>query len=1716
MLKNIEQYLNYQGIYLSPVEPFSADDFILVVNDRVRKFYEDREKPELGYTFFIDYLVNAISRNNKGSVRGISARISKFLCTVLKFNRENPELVLLTKFLTPTYYGTTECIVMYLRLRKVIMDMFNFDLSPTNKLNGQDIDFLRAKTLCLAMKISFSATCKALRIESTNYNKAIPAANLISAMLEVNYINNKDSFELKRKKLQEEYDNKMNKNKALEPPEKWKKPGFMDQILTTNQDCDDTIKKALFRQLSDTAYTDRAIKVNENYEPEFLKYIENEIYYSLKMINPAITKYDNMLKTDIVAERDKIHQICKLLTKKLELLKSKIQTTVANGINNSNQNDYQRNCVTFYAHVFFKKRIVNIFPKLYPNSKLELGNFEKNEPIDVPTLSEIKRFTNRLKAWIEDPVRYDDICPRIRSKTTQMNDIKWGKDKKEKVTNSNQYLNNSNTNYLDTSGATSNQRDNKKKQGNNAHKNLNVELNNNMLGYSGVESSIESPDFVNNKNVLGSQGLNDSANIMKKKDKGGIEMSSKSPVKKSKHIMDSRRVGERGEKRGKFGGIVKPAIVYFSLQPLREYEYTTAVNLRCVRNLENTVIVGKGATAEALNGGFVSSKIYKEFEKLYKRNPQEFEKKYSSLLKDNERLSEELEKIKKQYYFLPLGVSKCKAIQEIEARYKKDQEKTLKISYNEISKTKKRLERELEKLKNESAEPAVKLCDKCKKIVEYKNMAKDDDDEFDLDDNYVNKKKKTLTGKQSRRRLQRGHTNVDEELKGFKADVEKMGINMEIESVSGKSNTKDNGVAESSQQIEIESPNLFKKKGNANTQDIENTQSIESQSVTNTVKDLAKNLFNISKENAKGDISTINLKPQTGKAPPPIHSISKKYLPLKEEGPSQLIKSELKDKVETAKKNQQTDTSKKEVGLSKVDVQGQSVSDLKEKVAEDARSNMTKSSQIVDSKELEQVKGNIKNVREENKTIEESMRESKTVRTEDLSKLAVKTKENRELMIKADEERQKLKLEQSKLDKAAIVDLNQEIEDDKAPTAVKSYKLKDFLKGIEQLDDNFFDQPNSVNKTSMDQRVNNLLGGDGVESFSDGKILLHMNDIDVSRDSAFGATGPPLAPFLLSPRSINQSTTSSSKGGPPQAPNLLGGPPKAPNLLRPPAPNLLGGPPQAPNLLGGPPQAPNLLGGPPQAPNLLGSSTKTGGPPTAPSLLGSPTKKAGSVLAPDQQSSPTKSYGGNVQSLFGGMKSDFMGSETSSMISGTSTPLAPSSLLNSQVCNSPLNPNLKSAIEFDYFPTTAKPAKLRSLFWEKIGNYEVNKSLWLAVHLNKNRINIKFEDLYTVFEDTKEIAQVMAKQAATSVFIEDPKRLSKIEFPLGKLLTLNKLTWPEITKGLNNYDYRKLGLETIYSLLPIIPTPEEIEKASHFTGDPEKLDTPSRWIYETSQIKNFGKRLKLFKFAMDFHEDAKKEMNSIKVIITVCKTIRNNPYFLEFLRQVLQCGNILTEGTRRSDAMGFRVIAWRCLLTCLGKDSKTTLLQYVMQKVYDSDQKFFDWLPALLKGIEAGSLIDIDALITSTSDLKEKFGDIMDELEDIEGSKKNDQSGFLRFFKPFYLNNVDIAIDLESRAKDIKEYFIDTALKFGEKPYVLKDQETDAIFAAWNKYFVELEKTLKLVVAYHKVNKCSGLSNLIRGITLDDGTKNGPETKFSGLFSNPPPKVTREYKAKKE
>ena len=102
--------------------------------------------------------------------------------------------------------------------------------------------------------------------------------------------------------------------------------------------------------------------------------------------------------------------------------------------------------------------------------------------------------------------------------------------------------------------------------------------------------------------------------------------------------------------------------------------------------------------------------------------------------------------------------------------------------------------------------------------------------------------------------------------------------------------------------------------------------------------------------------------------------------------------------------------------------------------------------------------------------------------------------------------------------------------------------------------------------------------------------------------------------------------------------------------------------------------------------------------------------------------------------------------------------------------------------------------------------------------------------------------------------------------------------------------------------------------------------------------------------------------------------------------------------------------------------------------------------------------------------------------------------------KAGYENLVSQAIDLENKAKDLKELFIDTAQKLGEMPHALKEKTNEEIWKGWKNYFEEIKKTLVLVEAYSKVNKSVGQKNLIQNMTLGNAIKTD-SNKVGGLSS---------------
>jgi hypothetical protein len=368
---------------------------------------------------------------------------------------------------------------------------------------------------------------------------------------------------------------------------------------------------------------------------------------------------------------------------------------------------------------------------------------------------------------------------------------------------------------------------------------LKLNVNTGKLGDSGLDfnSSMGSPEMQPARNQSLPKLAGDGAN--------------QSGLKGADSFADASRAGDRAQHRGKFGGITKPVIMFFSPQPTREYEYKNAVNLRVVKELENTVIVGKGIKPGLLSGKFVKSKLFLDLQKLYEKDPVNLEKTFLNIKEENNRLKEELTKLKKQYCQVPAAVGKTKIMTEIMTMFKEDPEKLGRTSLSDLETRVDLLESELEKVNTNADGPATVLCQNCKVFVKWDTMDQNSDDE-----NYESGKPK---GKRTIDEMKAYKENLNNR-KNLDTDNSSMGSPEKISKVRLGDSVVDS-MQDSSFDFKIDA---FKKKEESNTVGTPQKEKISS------VNDLRQRLISQGEIETSGTADTKAIKMVSGKAPPPL------------------------------------------------------------------------------------------------------------------------------------------------------------------------------------------------------------------------------------------------------------------------------------------------------------------------------------------------------------------------------------------------------------------------------------------------------------------------------------------------------------------------------------------------------------------------------------------------------------------------------------------------------------------------------------------------------------------------------------------------------------------------------------------------------------------------------------------------------------------------------
>ena len=490
---------------------------------------------------------------------------------------------------------------------------------------------------------------------------------------------------------------------------------------------------------------------------------------------------------------------------------------------------------------------------------------------------------------------------------------------------------------------------------------------------------------------------------------------------------------------------------------------------------------------------------------------------------------------------------------------------------------------------------------------------------------------------------------------------------------------------------------------------------------------------------------------------------------------------------------------------------------------------------------------------------------------------------------------------------------------------------------------------------------------------------------------------------------------------PPLPPNLLGGPPPLP------PPNLLGGPPPLPpNLLGGgggpPPLPPNLLGGPPPLPpNLLGGGG--GPPPLPPNLLGGPPLLPPNLLG-GPGGPPPLNLLGKPPPLLGGPPPI-----------GGLPGLGGLANVVQQVMKEKKKPRIP----------------LKGLMWTVIAMNSIKDTVWEKMDDNKVPLDIDFlEKEFAIKKAAEPVVnpdqkKVEEKPKVQKISLLPGEKVKNLEIVLGKL----KLSNTALVEALFSIDEKILSLNTVESLLGVIPTEDEIKTVLAYEGDPEMLANPDRFVLEISGVPGFQQRLQALKFTKTYKESVDDLTEKLKKIMVVFENLPKDKRLSTLLENILAIGNYLNGTSARGGAYGFKLDALDKLVDMkMTSNPKKNLLMYVLENQEKKEGKAIIDLSEDFSAYDLGSKLPL-------SQLQSDLGEIRKGAKFIENAMKK-QTDYTndkveKFFKEPGQKITKIVEDIDKDLKICEENYQKSCKYLCENP---KDSPSDKLLEKVYKFWV--------------------------------------------------------------
>ncbi|KAJ6721837.1 FORMIN-RELATED [Salix viminalis] len=252
--------------------------------------------------------------------------------------------------------------------------------------------------------------------------------------------------------------------------------------------------------------------------------------------------------------------------------------------------------------------------------------------------------------------------------------------------------------------------------------------------------------------------------------------------------------------------------------------------------------------------------------------------------------------------------------------------------------------------------------------------------------------------------------------------------------------------------------------------------------------------------------------------------------------------------------------------------------------------------------------------------------------------------------------------------------------------------------------------------------------------------------------------------------------------------------------------------------------------------------------------------------------------------------------------------------------------------------------KLKPLHWDKVNKNAGQSMVWDKIDGGSFRVDDDLMEALFGFVATNRKSPKRDSNSSNSnnllssspaqIVILDARKSQNMAIVLKSLAVSRNELLDALTNG------QGLSVDALEKLMRIAPTKEEESQILAFRGDTTRLADAESFLYHLLKaVPSAFSRFDAMLFRSNYDAEILHFKESLQILESGCKELRNRGLFIKLLEAILKAGNRMNAGTSRGNAQAFKLTSLGKLSDVKSMDGKTTLLHFVVEEVVRAEGK---------------------------------------------------------------------------------------------------------------------------------------------------------------------------------